>query len=162
MSIYIIRHKESNNCYIGSCKDFHKRTNKHRFNCSNPNSTNYHHKVYQFMRENGGFDNFDFVEICKCENDKLREMEQYHIDFIKPSLNEINATCDKKEYKKKWELENYDEQRQKARYYYHNNKSEIRSKLSKKIVCDCGKTYTYGHRNRHFSSMYHLKHLPRH
>jgi len=113
MSVYIIRHKHSNNSYIGSTKDFKERKKSHY----KKSHYTQDRKLYNFLRDNGGWDNFDMVEICKCENDKLREMEQYHMDFIKPSLNEINAFhTDETRREKKSESD---------KLYYENNKDRL-------------------------------------
>ena len=139
MSIYIIRHKESDNCYIGSCKDLNERIRHHKESCSNENAIGYNLKIYQFVRENDGWDNFDFSEICKCENDKLLEMEQYHMDFIKPSLNCRRAFGfdyeRRKIYKKKNDREYLENNREKTNKRHKDYRRE-------KIICDCGKEVT--------------------
>jgi hypothetical protein len=182
MSIYIIRHKESDNCYIGSCEYMRLRINRHKETCSNENSMGYNYKVYQFVRENGGWDYFDIVEICKCDIDKLRETEQYHMDFVKPSLNTINAYVSEedrrqqmRDCKKLYHKKNQDKNNEKSREYYHKNNEKLKENAKKYreknkdklkewncvVECECGKTYTKGHKTRHFKSQYHLSHLPR-
>lgn len=164
MSIYIIRHKDSDNCYIGSTKDFKDRKRQHKYNCNNENANNYNLKLYQFMRENGGWDNFDMVKICKCENDMLREMEQYHIDFIKPSLNDYSA--------KGWNRERilnsqreYNRKRDKVenvrRVNEYRKTSQVwKDKLKEKKTCDiCGKTGLKLNWKRHLKSKYHLSRI---
>jgi hypothetical protein len=184
MSIYIIRHKESDNCYIGSCEDMKNRRYGHTYNFTNENSGNYYNKLYCFMRENGGWDNFDMVEICKCDIDMLREMEQYHKDFIKPSLNTYNAYVSEEDkrinksnnrrvyYKQnkerinKQNKEDYYNNREKRleqkQEYNKQNKDKIKEWGSCVVQCECGKTYTKNNKARHFKTNYHLKHLPRH
>ena len=144
MSIYIIRHKESDNCYIGSTEDMKDRERTHKETCYNENSLGYNYKVYQFVRENGGWDNFDMVEICKCDIDMLREMEQYHMDFIKPSLNCKRALGFDYERRKIYKKKN-------DREYLENNRDKINEKHKQyrreKIICDCGMEVTRYARN---------------
>jgi t-SNARE complex subunit (syntaxin) len=149
MSIYIIRSKDLSlhDCYIGSTKDFNIRKNKHKSNCYNKNEKHYNINLYQFIRANGGWDNFEMVEICKCDTDKLRETEQYHIDFIKPSLNEVRAfgidyerrkeNCKDyyernrdviRKYKKDYREKNRDKIVEKNRKWYNDNKDELLKK----------------------------------
>jgi len=139
MSIYIIRHKESDNCYIGSTKNMKNRIKDHKLSVVNENMSNYNHPVYQFIRENGGWDNFDMVEICKCEEDKLREMEQYHIDFIKPSLNCKRAYGFDYERRKIYKKKNDREYLEKNRENINNRHKKYRRQ---KVICDCGKEVT--------------------
>ena len=165
MSIYIIRHKFGNDCYIGSTKDFEERTKKHKESYSNENAIGYNLKIYQFVRDNGGWDNFDMVEICKCDIDKLKEMEQYHIDFIKPSLNKICVIRDKnnkyKDTKRKLYEKNREKRLEQAKEYQNNNK-EKRKEWNCVCECDCGKTYTKKHKARHLKTNYHLSRCPPH
>lgn len=150
MSIYIIRHKESDNCYIGSCRDTEERLKKHQ---QNTNHKDY--KIYRFIRENGGWDNFDMVEICKCENDKLREMEQYHIDFIKPSLNTIKIIKRTKEDNSKYYRNYRENHKQKSKDYFKEYSNII-------VECECGKTYKRNNKTNHLRTKYHLSHCPPH
>ena len=133
--IYIIRHNESDNSYIGSTKDFRIRKNNHKCCVENENQSNYTHPVYKFIRENGGWDNFDMVKICDCEEDERVKMEQYHIDFIKPTLNSYNVIVD---------YEDRLEKRKKRHIkYYNKNKENIKQYAIKygaeKVICDCGR-----------------------
>jgi len=157
------------------------RRNCHNYNLTNENSERYYNKVYCFMRENGGWDNFDMVEICKCDIDMLREMEQYHKDFIKPSLNTINAYVSEEDRrindlnnKREYYKQNKEILLEKNKAYYEKNKKWLNIQSYEKnkdkrkewrscvVECECGKTYTKGHKARHIKSKYHLKHLPHH
>ena len=111
MSVYIIRCKDKSitDCYIGSTTDFESRKEKHKRSCCNENDKAYNYKVYKYIRDNGGWENWETEKICDVEMDKLREMEQYHIDFLKPSLNSRDAIMDEdydKNYTRRWRIEN--------------------------------------------------------
>jgi citrate lyase synthetase len=58
--------------YIGSTNDITHRFITHKSYCHNPNSTNYNQRIYQYIRENGGFKNFECVEVFRlpdyCKN----------------------------------------------------------------------------------------------
>lgn len=137
--VYIIRHKESDNSYIGSTKDFDRRKKDHIISVYNENIVNYTHPVYQFIRENGGWDNFDMVKICDCEEDERIKMEQYHMDFIKPTLNSRRAYGfdyeRRKINKKKTDREYAIKNREKINEYRKQYRRE-------KVICDCGKETT--------------------
>jgi hypothetical protein len=159
MSIYIIRHKESDNCYIGSTEDIKARERTHKSALKRGVNL----KIYRFMRDNGGWDNFDMVEICKCDIDMLREMEQYHKDFINPSLNSQNVIQDKEKVKqqiKKHYYNNREKRLEQVRQYNKNNKDIINAKRSVVIECECGVSHTKRHKARHLKSNYHLSRCP--
>ena len=136
MSVYIIRCKDKSitDCYIGSCEDMEDRKRKHILSLTKANCIGYKLRLYQFIRDNGWWDNFEMVELCKCEN--LLETEQYYLDFIKPSLNCRRAL-------------GFDYERRKAykkisdREYYLKNKTKCdeyrQAYKNAKVICDCGK-----------------------
>ena len=77
--------------YIGSTTNFTRRKHQHKLCCNN---TSFNAPVYEFMRSNGGFQNWKMIEIekYKAHNKKhLETREQYWIDKQKPSLNGCKA-----------------------------------------------------------------------
>lgn len=75
--------------YIGSTTIEKRREQAHKNNCNNKNSNNYNLQVYEFIRENGGWDKwkFEIIERCPCENLKqLKEKLSYYYDLLKPKL----------------------------------------------------------------------------
>ena len=78
-------------CYIGSSKSIYFRMASHKSICYNKTiSKNYNLCLYQFIRNNGGWDNFDYeiLEYYPCNNfEELRQKEQEYIEKLNPSLN---------------------------------------------------------------------------
>ena len=64
--------------YIGSTTNKTKRKYQHKSNCNNENGKRYNLYVYQFIREHGGFDNFDLIvlEEYSCENKQKLLMKE--------------------------------------------------------------------------------------
>ena len=56
--------------YIGSTTRFARRKSQHKSICNNTDTNNqsYNFYVYQFIRENNGFSNWDMIEIEKYED----------------------------------------------------------------------------------------------
>ena len=142
--IYMIKCKDENitDCYIGSTINLCSRKKSHKSVCKTPENKSYNFKVYKFIRDNGGFDNFEFVVLKEVEvNDKIElkqhEAEQY--ELFKPSLNCNNPIIqiDMKLYQKEYYKEkytNYHKQRyqeKKDEYKARNNK---RYKLFKTLL----------------------------
>lgn len=77
-------------CYIGRTTNIQHRKHKHK-NCTiNPNNTEYNYYVYKFIREHGGWENWQIVQISCEEIQELEEAknrEKYFYDTIKPTLN---------------------------------------------------------------------------
>ena len=96
--------------YVGHSKNLHKRKISHLNRCMNSNDIGYNFKVYKFIRENGGFDNFEFT-ILEEDCEKIREKYWYeHFDYL-PQLNsdypgrtleEYLQSDERKEQKKKY------------------------------------------------------------
>ena len=106
--IYKIYCKDENikDFYIGSSKDLYDRMRVHKSMCYNENVSGYSLKIYEFIRENGDWENFnvEIVEYYPCKNEKeLKQREQYYIKKYEPTLNCFNAYIaqeEKKERKK--------------------------------------------------------------
>ena len=151
--------------YVGSTTNFNRRKQQHKNNCSNENGKKYKYNVYQFIRNNRGFENWDMVEIEKYNcNDKreLHKRERYYIDTLKASLNKMIPTHTRKE----WLEKNKDILRKKDKEYYEKNKDKREEWLEKNkdrlkeiCHCDCGGKYTHPHKSRHFKTKKHLEYL---
>jgi len=102
--IYKIKHNEDyddNDIYVGSTSNFKNRKNQHKTTCNNEKSKKYDYPVYQYIRDNGNWDNFVMIPIeqYSCNNkDELVIRERYHIDLLRPALNKYIPTRTKKEY----------------------------------------------------------------
>lgn len=74
--------------YIGSTKDLKKRIGEHINKCYNSNIPKYNLKVYQQIRSNGGWNDFNFTIVEHIDNpETLIEREQYYYDVLRPELN---------------------------------------------------------------------------
>ena len=81
-------------CYIGSTKCFEDRFYTHKSACNTKHNKQYNLYLYKFIRENGGWDNFDreILEYYDCNNEEeLKQKEQEYISRFEPKLNTYNA-----------------------------------------------------------------------
>ena len=128
-------------CYVGSTTDFIRRKHAHK-----RNSKTLNYKVYQFINNNGGWDNFQMLEIEKfpcSDGNEMRTRERYWLEQLNATLNKIVPiiTEDRKEYKKQQDKEyrennvercklnkqnyqqlNKESIKEKKKVYYENNK----------------------------------------
>ena len=93
--IYKLQHKESENCYIGSTMNLNLRMRRHKENLKAKDKC--HFKLYQFINENGGWDNFNYDIMASIDDinllniEKKEVLEQRYIDKYCPTLNDKNA-----------------------------------------------------------------------
>ena len=146
--IYMIKKKDDDdneNIYIGSTKNFTKRKWDHKKRCNNPNTKGYNLKVYQYVRDNGGWNEFVMVVIqdypCNCR-EELEEREDQIMCEMNSKLNTVRA----KRSKKEWRIDNLDKIKEKKKEYYQNNSDKINEKKSEKIKCGkCGSEIARNH-----------------
>lgn len=103
-SIYKIVCKDINikDIYIGSTVNFNRRKSQHKLVCNDTNSTAYNYYVYKFIRLNGGFSNWDMIEIipypCSTKREKDTKEREY-IELLGATLNKHLPTRTKQEYR---------------------------------------------------------------
>lgn len=108
--IYKIRCKNSDvtEIYIGSTINIQNRMNNHRKVFNNPNSKSYNCMLYSFIRDNGGWENWEAVIIREfdetVDRNDLFQYEGYYINKLCPLLNK----CRPKFNLIKHEIENLD------------------------------------------------------
>lgn len=135
--IYKLYCKDKNitDCYVGSTTNFKHRKRNHKKACNNENDRQHHFKVYQFIRDNGGWNNWSIEIIEEVNvNDKkeLRKLERKYIESLNSTLNcviptrSIKEWCeDNKEYYKEYYENNKEEIKEYIKEYRENNKEKI-------------------------------------
>jgi predicted GIY-YIG superfamily endonuclease len=131
--IYVIKCKDVNIIeeYVGHTTDINSRKYTHKGNCNNEKSNNYNSYKYKFIRENGGWDNWEFIEIEKypCNNktealnkeEEIRKERQSKLNSIRAFINKE----DRKEINKQFYYNNKEEILNKRKQYYDNNKEKV-------------------------------------
>ena len=91
-------------CYVGSTCNFRTRKTCHKTRCNNEKYKCYNSKVYKFIRENGGFENWDVIVLKKypdCKDEReLNKYEREWFEKLKVTLNKQVPSRTKKEYRK--------------------------------------------------------------
>ena len=76
--------------YVGHTTHWINRKNGHKSKCNNSNSPRYNLKVYQMIREHGGWDNWQMIEIEKypCnDSNEATARERYWYDELNSTMN---------------------------------------------------------------------------
>ena len=147
--------------YIGHTTNWIKRKQSHKERCTCPNSKKYHLKVYQIMRDHGGWENWSMIEIEKypCnDQQEATKRERYWFETLSANMNILNPNKNKKEY---WD-ENKDKINSHRRQYYIENTETMKEKTKYRsvvYVCPCGMNYTLRHKARHEKSKKHQDYI---
>ena len=139
--IYKIQHETIDELiYVGSTCDFVKRKCRHKNTCNNETRSGYNFKLYQMIRENGGWDSFTMTMVSKypCEDYLEARQEEERI------RRELNANMnsqrcfvteeDIKVYKKAYREEHKKEISIRDKKYYEEHTEKIKEYRRK--YCD--------------------------
>jgi len=170
--IYKLVHKndqENLNIYIGSTTNFRGRKCQHRSVCNNQNDEKYNLSVYQFIRDHGGWEEWQMVAVeiypCDCKRE-LEIRERYHIESLKPTLNKYIPTRGLKEYYEdnrefllKKQKEYHHDNREKRLEYHKEWRENNKEEISKKVTCECGCESTKDNLSRHKKTQRHIDNM---
>ena len=163
-----------NDFYIGSTYRLRQRKSKHKTRCYDKSKTTYSLPLYECIRNNGGFEKWNMLELEKLEYNEKKELhqrERYWIDKLKPTLNVVIPTRTAMEYRKenkekihqymsKYRREKKEKIQETHKKYLSENSEKIKKQYSQQFECEiCGGHYTQAHKYRHTQSKKHQKAL---
>jgi len=158
------------NIYIGHTTNMTKRKWGHKTACCNPNNPHYNLKLYQFIRENKGWEQWEMILVEKysCSDVyEARARERYWIKQLKATLN----TDEPGRTRNEWFEDNKKNLAEKAKIYYQQNKEHKRNydkeryndlkekileNIKEEITCECGCKITKAHLTRHKRTQKHI------
>ena len=132
--------------YVGSTTNMQRRKTLHKSCCNNENGEKYNMIVYSYIRDNGGWDNFDFIEVEKfnaTDKNHLHTRERYWIELLKSELN----CCIPMRTQKEWYIDNKEHSAERSKKYYEDNreyfieKQKIYSADNKEQIAEKHKKY---------------------
>ena len=149
--------------YGGHTTHIIKRKQNHKSICNNINSNKYNRYVYQFIRKNGNWDNWEMIwqYDFPCKSKREAELEERNfieinkceLNCIRPYVSEDEKKEESKEYRennksiikekaKDYRENNKDKSKdyyqEKAKEFYKKNKDKVLEKAKQKITCECG------------------------
>jgi hypothetical protein len=158
--IYKLKHNEDyddTNIYVGSTSNFKNRKNQHKTVCNNEKAKYYNLNLYQYIRDNGGWDNWVIIPIEEYPCNSKKELlirERHHIDLLRSTLNRNIPGRTVKEWyednkehiaeiKKKYREDNKEKIAEIAKEYYENNKEKLKKYYNdnKEKIAEISKEY---------------------
>ena len=111
--------------YVGSTTNLIQRRRDHKKVCNNENGKQYNRYVYQFIRANSEWENWDVVlieQVIDCQDKQnLHKRERYYIESLKAGLNKYIPLRTDKEYR--------EENKEKIKEFHENNKDKINKQV---------------------------------
>ena len=161
--------------YVGHTTDFRKRKNRHKTSC-NGKGTNKNYKIYKTINENGGWDNWDMIEIEKysCnDGSEARARERYWYETLNATMNvyrpivlagerkvylkHYHQTEKSKEYQKQYyqtdEYKEYHKQYRQTEEYKEYKKQYHQTEAYKELQKDNRQTEAYIEYHRHYNQL---------
>ena len=120
--------------YTGHTTDFRKRKTDHKTNCNCEKSKKNDLKLYTTIRENGGWDNWEMIEIekfpCKDGNE-ARARERYWYNELSSNMNSrlpYRSSEELKQYNQQYQLQYVEANKEKIKEYkkaYYKKKKSL-------------------------------------
>jgi len=156
--------------YVGHTTNFTERKRCHKTDCNNQNKPNYNYKVYQTIRDNGNWSNWDMIQVeeyCCNNNNEATARERYWYETLNSNMNTKVPNRKQKEYEKEYRETNKDKIKEYHKEYMKTNidkikennklwKEKNKEKLKEQIICECGGHYRNSDKARHFKSKKHI------
>jgi len=145
-TVYVIykiypKNAELNFCYIGHTTNFKDRKRQHIRNTKNEFDKHYNLKQYKIIRENGGWDEWEMVEIekfnCKTKLEaRMREQElieqhSANLNSCKAYITEDERKSTKNAITEKYREENKEKVREQEKKYKEEHKDIIAEQMKK-------------------------------
>ena len=164
-------------CYVGHTTNFRRRKFQHKSSSSNEKNNL---KVYEMIRLNGNWENWEMIEIEKYPCSDANEAgarERYWYEFLHANLNCNKPNRTGREYRddhkeqRKVNQKGYREaNKDKIKKYYEDNKDKIneynikyyednKQILLKTNSCECGGKYITQKKARHMKSKVHQNYV---
>jgi hypothetical protein len=127
--IYCLHNEDLPEYYVGHTVNLYHRWHSHKTDSKNKNS-----KVYKYIRNNGGADNFkmEVLDEIYCDVYEARKLERYYVELLGATLNTEVPSRTLKEYHSYYMPNYYENNKEKLsdknKIYRENNKDKIAAK----------------------------------
>jgi hypothetical protein len=111
--------------YVGHTTNWTKRKQGHKTSCNSEKNKSYNFYVYTFIRDHGGWTNWNMIEIekmCCINTHDAKKNERIHMELLKATLNKQLPTRTHNE----WIDTNKEQLKERQKEYYEDNKEQIK------------------------------------
>tara|TARA_Y100000389_G_scaffold128810_1_gene126275 strand:+ start:392 stop:952 length:561 start_codon:yes stop_codon:yes gene_type:complete len=159
--------KECHDIYVGSTYDWERRYKKHKETSIYPKMEGYNQLKYQIIRKYGGWDNWNMIELEKCDltiqtDEQAHKIEEKWRKELDAKLNMKKAFRSKedlqeyqKDYTAEWRRDNKEYKKEQDKQYREENAEAIKAQKNQKFTCECGGKYTNSHKQEHLKTKKH-------
>jgi hypothetical protein len=112
--------------YIGSTTNFVKRKCAHKNRINDPKHS--HYKIYTTIRDNGGWENWQMIEIEKypcADGNESRARERYWFEELQAKLNTNTPFREQGEYMKEYKEKNKEHIKEQTKEYREQNREKV-------------------------------------
>lgn len=153
--MYKLKHKnddDDENIYIGHTTNWIQRKSHHQGSCNCEKDRCYNDKKYKYIRENGGWKEWEMIWIedypCMKKNEALAREEYLRCEF-KAKLNTNKAFLSKEERKNNAIIY--------AGVYREKYKENISIRKKERTICSCGCSVLKNTLSQHQKTQKHIK-----
>ena len=143
--------------YVGHTTDFIRRKKHHKFRCKEEN-----YKIYETIRNNGGWDNWCMIEIEKypCnDSNEATARERHWYETLQANLNMICPNRTQKEYREKHKEKMKAYQQQYREINREKNVEKTKAKQNEEVMCECGCAVARRNIARHKKTPKHIQNV---
>lgn len=129
----VCKNEDVKDIYVGSTTRFKERRREHKKHCINEIYKEYNYKVYQMIRANGGWTNWEMIEIIKQPCKDVAEshaLERHYYELLNCNMNTQIPSRTQKEYDKEYYQINKDKIKQ-YQNEYRTKQRERKAELQK-------------------------------
>jgi len=138
--------------YYGSTENFDNRKYSHKSACNNPTHHNHNYKLYNFIRENGGWGEWSMKPVAKLPEGTSKLDAQIEEERLRVEMDA--KLCSNRAYRSN-EQRLTDHRQICAEYRKHHHE-----KINEKCLCSvCNGKYTHANKSKHFKSKKHQSKL---
>ena len=135
------KNKDLNYCYIGHAKDFNARKSQHKTPCMDATHNKAHFKLYEVIRQNGGWNEWEMVEIeqlngktkleARIREQELIKQHNANLNMLNAFITEDERASTKKAITEKYREENKEFLKEQTKQYKQNHKEIIAEQMKK-------------------------------
>lgn len=124
----VCKNEDVKDVYVGSTVNFKRRITDHKKRCINDKYKDHNYKIYQMIRANGGWDNWNMIEIIKhpcIDSAEAYALERHYYELLNGTMNTQIPGRTSKEASKEYYQNNKDKVKESSKEYYQINKEKI-------------------------------------